>query len=196
MQIMKRKLKVMIKYFNSHQRYSKKIPVNDIFTEKVWQEITPINSDTPAYQYTFIRQKTTGGLIDLDKCFLLGKIKIKYNDDDLQTNMQINTLPWPFQTWALQLKAFVNGVSIDVADLHNTETSYVKSLTRYTYYENEDIKEINLGQLDTRVRFETMDDENYASANLARWTRAAAFVNGALCLVMDKVCTALHNDGK
>ena len=40
-----------------------------------------------------------------------------------------------------------------------------------------------------------MDDKNNASANLARQTRTGAFVNGASCLVLDKVCIALHDDG-
>ena len=102
-----------IKMFQIPSAIFKKIPVNDIFTEKAWQEITPRNSDTLAIQHTIIRQKTTHSLIDL------GKIKIKYNDDDLQTNTQFDTHPWPFRTWAHQLNAFVNGASIDIADVHN-----------------------------------------------------------------------------
>ena len=40
-----------------------------------------------------------------------------------------------------------------------------------------------------------MFDENNTSTNLARQARTAAFTNGASCLVMDKVCMALYNDG-
>lgn len=114
-------------------------PVNDIFTQKVYQNISPNNKSMMGDQYMFVRQKTTGGLIDTDKCFSSVKIDIKSGANPLSINKQFNVLPWPLRTWFSQVNVLVNGISINVDDLHNMETDYVKNLTRDVVFENEDV---------------------------------------------------------
>lgn len=93
--------------------------------------------------------KTTGGMIDLDECFLSANVKIKNCNVDLTANTQFNTLPWVFRTWFQQTTVWVNGISLDVSDLHNPETSYIKLQTCDSYDEDKDIGANNIGYFDT-----------------------------------------------
>lgn len=67
---------------------------------------------------------------------------------NMHANSRFNVLPWPFRLWWLQPITEMEGVPLNMADIHNVYTNYMKSLTRDAIYEN-----INGGILDVAGNF-------------------------------------------
>ena len=139
------------------------IPFNNIFKDRVYDGISPQNDTT---------------VIDLNDCYFHANLKIHYNNADMHVHSRFNILPWPLQLWWSQMSIEIEGVPLEMADMHNIYTNYLKTLTRDSIYEN-----INFGILDT------------AAANLGWRKRLALFSGSQDRLLIEKVNMPLFSDG-
>ena len=76
-------------------------------------------------QFSFIKNKVTGGLIYFPGCYVSADIQLKWGAANISTWTVHNYLSNPLNTWANSIKLSVNRVNVGIAHSYNLEVSYL-----------------------------------------------------------------------
>ena len=139
-------------------------PINGVFTETSEHNCVASEAET-SDQFSFIKSKVTGGIINLDTSFLSAKLKIKYGDNNFSDGTCFNYTNNPLNTWAKQIQLSVNGVNIGIAHSFNQKISYLLNLLHGNTNIQNDLNGITLGYPDTPGQFETFAAADAANTN-------------------------------
>ena len=86
-------------------------PVNLTFIERVHPMCVASEAAT-LQQFTFTKNKITGGMIFLLNCYMLADLKVTYSDADFAANNRFNYVAKPLNMWAESIQLASQVVSI------------------------------------------------------------------------------------
>ena len=176
----------------------KDFPVNSVFIETSEHNCIASEAET-SDQFSFIKTKVTGGIVNLQTSFLSAKIKIKNNNADLNAATLFNITNNPLNTWAKQVQLSVNGVNIGIAHSFNQECAYLLNLLYGNVNIQKDLNGITLGYGDTPGQFEAMpaaDAQNTNGLVNKGMKNKFAYLQGSdEVYVMDRIIYPLLYDG-
>ena len=176
----------------------KDFPINDTFVETSEHNCIATEAET-SDQFSFIKSKVTGGLINLSTCYLSAKLKIKNGVNNFNDGMCINYSSYLLNTWAKQIQLSVSGVNIGIAHSFNQEISYLLKLLHGNVNMQNNLNGMTLGYPDTPGQFETLLAADTAStaelANKGSIKKLAKLAVSAEVYVMEEIMYPLLSDG-